>query len=217
MDLGNEQRQHLFNEALVECRRRLCYLARETRGGDMDLPTYLSLLGALLLCGCGESAAPQVDQGGAEANVATAPPAASAPQYEPWDDAGCYRTLKDRANGAHTAWVEANDYGLFLNTHIDAFETLPHATDLGFRLRADGDPQREIAAKGQRGDDESDSANYLSIILDQPQRRFVAGAKRIAVVRGEAMLIELPVDTLADLEPIAEECTPGAPGQHINE
>ena len=96
MDLGNEQRQHLFNEALVECRRRLCYLARETRGGDMDLPTYLSLLGALLRFGCGESAAPQVDQGGAEANAATAAPAASAPQYEPWDDCLLYTSPSPR-------------------------------------------------------------------------------------------------------------------------
>ena len=182
----------------------------------MSLPTYLTLLGALLLCGCGDSAAPDVDRGAAEANVATTAPAASTLQYEPWGKAGCHMILKDRANGAHTAWVEANDYGLFLSTHIDTIETLPHATDLGLRLRADGDLRREIAAKGQRGDDESDSANYLTIILDRPQRQFVDGAKRIAVMRGEAMLIELPVDTLADLEPIAEECTPGAPGQYIN-
>ena len=183
----------------------------------MGLQPYLYPFCALLLGGCGDNYAPEGNRGEAKASAAASAPTAGTPQYRPWREAGCRMILEGSAVGEHTAWVEANDYGLFFNTHIDAIKSLPHATDLGLRLRADGDLRREIAARGQRGDEESDSTNYLSIILDTPQRRFVASAERIAVVRGDTTLIELPVDTLVDLETIADKCTLGGPGEYFNE
>ena len=183
----------------------------------MGSQAYLYPFCALLLAGCGESHAPEGNQRETTASAAAAAPTVGTPQYKPWSEAGCRMTLENSAVGEHTAWVEANDHGLFFNTHINAIESLPRATDLELRLRADGDLRREIAARGQRGDEESDSTNYLSIILDAPQRRLVASAEWIAVVRGETTLIELPVGTLVDLETIADKCTLGGPGEYFNE
>ena len=167
-------------------------------------------LGALLLLGCGPSGA-QATDGSPAADVAQ--------HYEPWEVSSCRVLLKSRADGEHVAWVAAyQDYGMHLETHVDDIESLPHATDLGIRLRADGDPKREITARAQRGDDESDSANILSVILDSPQRKLIdSSARKLALVRGSETLIEIPVESLPDLEPIAKECGAREPGDHVNE
>ena len=177
----------------------------------------LAAAGALLLGGCGSGEPQPAQQGVAPAKISATPAAAAAAQYEPWEEPSCRMNLKDKGGARHAAWVGAGEYGVLLQTHLDAIDTLPHATDLALKLRADGDPRREVPAKGTRGNDESDSANYLTIILDKPQRALIDGAERIAVMRGGTSLIELPVDTLADLESVAEACTTGKPGEFPNE
>lgn len=170
---------------------------------------------ALLLAtaACDRAAAP----GNAAANEAAPAPGPLAARYEPWGEPGCHMVLKRKSDGMHLAWVQGSDYGVSLGTHVEAIETLPNLTDLGLRLRADGDPTREVAAKGRRGDSDSDSSNFIELILDAPQRALVDGAERIAVMRGGAALVELPVGTLADLESVAAECTPGGPGRYVEE
>lgn len=147
------------------------------------------------------------------------PDADVAQRYDPWEVSSCRVLLKNRADGAHVAWIATSqDYGMHLETHVHDIESLPHVTDLGLRLRADGDPKREIAARAQRGDDESDSANLLSVILDSPQRKFIdSAAAKLTLVRGNRTLIEIPVESLPDLEPIAKECGAREPGDHVNE
>jgi hypothetical protein len=178
-----------------------------------------ALVAALAVAACDRAA----EQGAAAnetpspANATTAAPIELTSQYERWGEPSCRMDLKRKADGAHVAWIGSGEYGVLLGSHVDAIETLPNATDLGLKLRADGDPKREVAAKGQRGDAESDSANYLEIILDQPQRALIDGADRVAVMRAGKVLVELPVGTLADLESVAESCTDGGPGQFPEE
>lgn len=78
-------------------------------------------------------------------------------------------------------------------------------------------PRAGGAAKGQRGDSDRDSSTFVEIILDAPQRALIDGAERIAMMRGSTVLIELPVDPLADLQSVAEEGTPGGPGRYVEE
>ena len=171
---------------------------------------FLTALCGFLAIGCEPS----------DAQSAQASPAEDVAQhYDPWEVSSCRVLLKNRADGAHVAWVATyQDYGMHLETHVDDIESLPHATDLGLRLRADGDPRREIAARAQRGDDESDSANILSVILDSPQRELIdSAARKLALVRGKGTLMEIPVESLPDLQPIAKECGARDPGDHVNE
>lgn len=177
------------------------------------------LVAALALAACDRAAEPPAvaNEVAAPANAAATAPGLLAAQFEPWSEPGCRMDLKHKSDGMHLAWVQGSDYGVQLGTHVDAIETLPNLTDLGLRLRADGDPKREVAAKGQRGDSDSDSSTFVEIILDAPQRALIDGAERIAVMRGGATLVELPVGTLADLESVAEECTPGGPGRYVEE
>jgi hypothetical protein len=178
-----------------------------------------ALVAALAVAACDRAAEPgaAANEIASPANAAADAPVALAAQYEPWGEPGCHMVLKRKSDGMHLAWVQGSEYGVSLNTHLDSIAELPNATDLGLRLRADGDPKREVAAKGQRGDSDSDSSTYVEIILDAPQRALIDGAERIAVMRAGKALIELPVDTLADLESVAEECTPGGPGRYVEE
>ena len=183
----------------------------------MKAASSAALAVLLAATACERAADPAPPANGAAAPGKAAVQAPLAAQYEPWGEASCGMVLKGKPDGAHVAWIGGSDYGVLLGAHVEAIRTLPHASDLGLRLRADGDPKREVAAKGQRGDSESDSANYIEVILDKPQRDLIDGAERIAVVRADKVLVELPVDTLADLESVAEACTPGGPGQYPEE
>ena len=185
----------------------------------MIMRPVMVMAAAALLAGCGEAgrgsdqaAAPE-----AAAEPAQAPQPALAAQYEPWGEPACHMVLKRKSDGMHLAWVQGSDYGVSLNTHLDSIAELPNLTDLGLRLRADGDPKREVAARGRRGDSDSDSSTFVEIILDAPQRALIDGAERVAVMRQGKALVELPVDSLADLQSVAEECTPGGPGRYVEE
>jgi hypothetical protein len=178
-----------------------------------------ALVAALAVAACDRAAEPgaAANEIASPANVSADAPSPLAAQYEPWGEPACHMVLKRKSDGMHLAWVQGSEYGVSLNTHLDSIAELPNATDLGLRLRADGDPKREVPARGQRGDSDSDSSTYVEIILDAPQRALIDGAERIAVMREGKALIELPVDTLADLQSVAEECTPGGPGRYVEE
>lgn len=98
----------------------------------------------------------------------------------PWKkEADCYWVLKYPDGVAERAWIGADGHGVYLTIVDDSLELWPVSDVLPIALIRDGSAERSRTARGVHGD--GDAKAELSVLLDEPQRALIAGAKEIAV------------------------------------
>lgn len=157
---------------------------------------------ALGACSSGEAASADASQG----ETAVAPDARASAQpdsaFPPWKkEADCYWVLTYPDGVAHRAWIAAADSGVFLNIVDESMESWPVSDSLRVVLVADGAAGRSVATRGSHRD--GDGATLLTVILDEPQRALIAGAKRVELTSEGRASFTLPLagaPTASDLE-----------------
>ncbi|MGI8706482.1 MAG: hypothetical protein ACR2JJ_11970 [Sphingomicrobium sp.] len=175
---------------------------------------------ALAAWGCGDAASRESIEGpAASAQAKTIPLPATAPtspSFPPWkQEADCYWVLTYPDGVAHRAWISGGEYGVFFNIVDDSMPSWPVSDSLPITFVADGASERSVTARGNHGDE--DSATLLTVILDEPQRALIAGAKEITVTSDGRTEFTLPMagsPTLAAME--ACDTKPG-PGEFSQE
>ena len=152
----------------------------------------LALVLALGACNSGEVASADSSREG----PAVAPDAGASAQpdsgFPPWKkEADCYWVLTYPDGVAHRAWIAAGHSGVFLNLVDETMESWPVSDRLPVVLVADGAVDRSVATRGSHRD--GDGATLLTVILDEPQRALIAGAKRVELTSEGRPSFTLPL------------------------
>lgn len=152
----------------------------------------LALVLALGACSPGEAAS--ADSSREEPAVAPDARAAVQPDssFPPWKkEADCYWVLTYPDGVAHRAWIAAAQKGVFLNIVDESMESWPVSDTLPIVLVADGAGGQSVATRGSHGD--GDGSTLLTVILDEPQRALIAGAKRVELTSESRPGFTLPL------------------------